>query len=107
MVTTEPAEFHSPVQRAEETEHDSTVCDLNTQCTVKERESNTGVDCRKDSLGCETCLVCEVDHSTGCTQIGECPSKSENEVRCGNRAGNGFGNTKLQSSNLSRVILST
>jgi hypothetical protein len=102
LVTTVPAELHPPVQSAEETEHDGAVCDLNAQRAIEESKSNSRVDVRESSLGCETSLFGEIDYSGGRAKIGECPGKSENEVRCGNGARDRFGDTKLRKSYVTR-----
>ena len=94
-MTPVPTKLHSPVQSAEETEHDGTVCYLNAQRAIEECKSNAWVDIRKGSLGCKTSLIGEVDHSAGCAKIGERSGKSEVEVGLGDGAGNRSSNTEL------------
>ena len=100
LVTTKPAELHPPMQCTEKAEHDGAIGDLNAQCAIEERESNPGVDIGKGSLGCETGLVGEVDHSAGRAEIGERSPKSENEVGFRNGTGDCLSNTDLRDSSV-------
>lgn len=101
-MTAVPAEFHSPVQGSEETEHDGAIRDLNAQRAIEEGESHSWVDVGESSLGCEAGLVREVDYGAGRAEVGERSGKSKKEVRGGNFARDRLGNTKLRHSCVGR-----